>query len=105
RGLSRFHRFGRARGRVGQTALRRFPHPPGGNRAPRTDPRRAAGLSFFGTDTAFPRIRIIHATRRNRFGGSCIMVCERAPVPGYVKLPPSTVGIGGPLVSLPTAKE
>ena len=27
-------------------------------------------------------------------------MCERALVPGYVKLPPSTVGIGGPLVSL-----
>jgi hypothetical protein len=26
---------------------------------------------------------------------------ERALVPGYVKLPPSTVGIGGPLVSFP----
>jgi hypothetical protein len=28
-----------------------------------------------------------------------IMVGERVPIPGYVKLPPSTVGIGGPLVS------
>jgi hypothetical protein len=27
---------------------------------------------------------------------------ERALIPGYVKLPPSTVGIGGPLVSLLT---
>ena len=31
---------------------------------------------------------------------SCIMLSERAPIPGYVKLPPSTVGFGGPLVSL-----
>jgi len=30
---------------------------------------------------------------------SCIMIGERAPIPGYVKLPPSTVGFGGPLVS------
>ena len=30
---------------------------------------------------------------------SRIMMSERAPIPGYVKLPPSTVGIGGPLVS------
>jgi len=28
-----------------------------------------------------------------------IMMGERVPIPGYVKLPPSTVGIGGPLVS------
>ncbi len=26
------------------------------------------------------------------------MMGERALIPGYVKLPPSTVGIGGPLV-------
>lgn len=26
------------------------------------------------------------------------MVGERALIPGYVKLPPSTVGIGGPLI-------
>ena len=29
------------------------------------------------------------------------MMNERALIPGYVKLPPSTVGIGGPLVPLP----
>jgi hypothetical protein len=28
------------------------------------------------------------------------MIGERTPIPGYVKLPPSTVGIGGPLVFL-----
>ena len=28
------------------------------------------------------------------------MMNERALIPGYVKLPPSTVGIGGPLVPL-----
>jgi hypothetical protein len=27
------------------------------------------------------------------------MYPERVPIPGYVKLPPSTVGVGGPLVS------
>lgn len=26
------------------------------------------------------------------------MIRERAPIPGYVKLPPSTVGFGGPLI-------
>jgi hypothetical protein len=29
------------------------------------------------------------------------MMGERALIPGYVKLPPSTVGIGGPLVPFP----
>ena len=28
------------------------------------------------------------------------MMGERALIPGYVKLPPSTVGIGGPLILL-----
>ena len=27
------------------------------------------------------------------------MYPERVPIPGYVTLPPSTVGVGGPLVS------
>ncbi len=30
------------------------------------------------------------------------MMGERALIPGYVKLPPSTVGIGGPLVPSPS---
>src|SRR6476661_8062440 len=35
---------------------------------------------------------------RNQLQGTRIMMGERALIPGYVKLPPSTVGIGGPLV-------
>ena len=37
-------------------------------------------------------------------GLSRIMIRERAPIPGYVKLPPSTVGFGGPLVSFPKSQ-
>ena len=48
----------------------------------------------------FPKIEKLRFSR-NRIGGSRIMMGERALIPGYVKLPPSTVGIGGPLVPLP----
>ena len=34
-----------------------------------------------------------------------IMMNERALIPGYVKLPPSTVGIGGPLVQEITSPQ
>jgi hypothetical protein len=33
------------------------------------------------------------------------MMGERALIPGYVKLPPSTVGIGGPLVPFPPSSR